>query len=65
MNLTLEKLREACRKVGKLPTLRGSPWICLGNAYRFTYKDPLTGYVEDVVFMNDEELELLQEETNG
>ncbi|MHC4310835.1 MAG: hypothetical protein ACYSW3_00005 [Planctomycetota bacterium] len=64
MSLTLEDIRRAKKRLdalGKAPQLRGSPWICPGNAYRFRHINPLTGKVEDVIFMNQEELELLWE----
>lgn len=57
-SLTLEDIREAFRKLEpyrELPTLRGSPWVCPGNAYHFYFND------EHVIFVNDEELELLLE----
>lgn len=62
MTLTLDMIREAYRKVEKLPKLRGSKWICPGNAYRIRYENPLTKKQEEVIFMNDEELDVLWEE---
>ncbi len=58
-SLTLDDIREAYRKLealGPMPELRGTPHICPGNAYKFTYEG------REIIFMNDEELELLDED---
>jgi hypothetical protein len=63
MSLTLDDIREAYRKLGPPPPkIKGSPYICAGNAYKITYKNPLTKRMEEVIFINKEELELLMEE---
>ena len=62
-SLTLDDIREAYRKLGPpRPRLMGSKWLCYGNAYKITYTNPLTKKTEEVIFMNEEELELLLEE---
>ncbi len=64
-SLTLEDIREAVRKLGPPPpSLKGSPWICAGEAYVVTYTVPFKGGEREqrVIVMNDEELELLLED---
>jgi hypothetical protein len=63
MSLTLDDIREAYRKLGPPPpSLKGSPWICAGEAYVVTYTVPFKKGEQRVIVMNDEELEILLEE---